>query len=134
MDVKLLRTIKTSVDFLFVSHVILETFLELKQWKKRWKWEDGFKNPNLSSQTIQQIKSYRCNFNCIKSISFRNIFFFKIYWSLNLALQLRNYAIWPVDAIWTQLKLCTICILLRNVVIPKLLVLYIAIDFTLYST
>lgn len=34
MDVKLLRTIKTSVDFLFVSHVILETFLELKQWKK----------------------------------------------------------------------------------------------------
>jgi len=34
MDVKLLRTIKTSVDFLFVSHVILETFLKLKQWKK----------------------------------------------------------------------------------------------------
>ena len=34
MDVKLLRTIKTLVDFLFVSHVILDTFPELKQWKK----------------------------------------------------------------------------------------------------
>jgi len=35
MDVKLLRTIKTSVDFLFqVVQVILETFLEFKQWKK----------------------------------------------------------------------------------------------------
>ena len=133
MDVKLLRTIKTSVDFSFVSHVILETFLEFKQWKK-----DG--NEEMVSKTQIYLLKQSNRLNPIDatwialSISFRNITFLKIFWSLNLALQLRNYAIWPVDAIWTQLKLCAICILLRNVEIPKLLVLYIAIDFTLYST
>jgi len=54
-SVKLLRTIKISVDFLLCNIKFLRHSMSSNNGK-RWKWGDGFKNPDQSSQTIQQMQ------------------------------------------------------------------------------